>query len=56
MRDLVRGPEERLVGLAFLYPAEENVLREGDGVAIAAGEQLQLSTDTGAELLLFDLA
>ncbi|HEY9805044.1 MAG TPA: hypothetical protein V6D04_00630, partial [Candidatus Obscuribacterales bacterium] len=31
-------------------------LREGDGVAIAAGEQLDLSTDTGAELLLFDLA
>lgn len=31
-------------------------LREGDGVAIAAGEQLDLSSDTGAELLLFDLA
>ncbi len=34
----------------------DQTLREGDGVAIAAGEQLQLSTDTGAELLLFDLA
>ncbi|MBD1861386.1 MULTISPECIES: pirin family protein [Trichocoleus] len=34
----------------------DQTLREGDGVAIAAGEQLDLSTDTGAELLLFDLA
>jgi redox-sensitive bicupin YhaK (pirin superfamily) len=34
----------------------DQLLREGDGVAIAAGEQLDLSTDTGAELLLFDLA
>ena len=34
----------------------DQTLREGDGVAIAAGEQLDLSSDTGAELLLFDLA
>ncbi|MBD2094834.1 pirin family protein [Trichocoleus sp. FACHB-591] len=34
----------------------DQTLREGDGVAIAPGEQLDLSSDTGAELLLFDLA
>lgn len=31
-------------------------LREGDGVAMIQGEQLEISTDTGAEILLFDLA
>lgn len=34
----------------------DQILREGDGVAIAPGEQLDLNTETGAELLLFDLA
>jgi redox-sensitive bicupin YhaK (pirin superfamily) len=40
-------------GLVTLH---DQPLREGDGVAIAPGEQLELSTDAGAELLLFDLA
>nr|WP_290228056.1 pirin family protein [Trichocoleus desertorum] len=34
----------------------DQTLQEGDGVAIAPGEQLDLNTETGAELLLFDLA
>ncbi|GAC1470780.1 MAG: pirin family protein [Chamaesiphon sp.] len=31
-------------------------LTEGDGAAISGEEQLQISTNTGAEILLFDLA
>jgi redox-sensitive bicupin YhaK (pirin superfamily) len=31
-------------------------LKEGDGAAVNGEEQLQLSTDIGAEILLFDLA
>lgn len=31
-------------------------LEAGDGVAISQGEQLAISTDVGAEILLFDLA
>lgn len=31
-------------------------LREGDGVQMSGEEQLEISTDTGAEILLFDLA
>lgn len=33
-----------------------HTLREGDGAAVKGEEQLELSTDLGAEILLFDLA
>lgn len=33
-----------------------HTLREGDGAAVKGEEQLELSTDIGAEILLFDLA
>ncbi|MBV9387509.1 MAG: hypothetical protein JOZ78_13905 [Chroococcidiopsidaceae cyanobacterium CP_BM_ER_R8_30] len=33
-----------------------NLLREGDGVAVSKIEELEFSTDVGAEILLFDLA
>ncbi|MCX7595021.1 MAG: pirin family protein, partial [Fischerella sp.] len=31
-------------------------LKEGDGAAVNGEEQLEISTDIGAEVLLFDLA
>ncbi len=40
-------------GVASLNGEE---LRAGDGVQINGEEQLQISTETGTELLLFDLA
>ena len=40
-------------GVATLNDHE---LRAGDGVQISGPEQLQISTDVGAEILLFDLA